>query len=81
MGNEYFENALMQNTDAWYEKYKAEKRKVEQAKKIIMTFLQLRNGNVFDCCKDKECPCENPLCETINEQAEQFLNGTTKNEE
>ena len=81
MGNEYFENALMQNTDAWYEKYKAEKRKVEQAKKIIITFLQLRNGKVLDCCKDKECPCENPLCETINEQAEQFLKETTKNEE
>ena len=44
-----------------------------KAKEIIKTFLQLRNGNVLDCCKNKECPCENPLCETINERAEQFI--------
>ena len=48
-------------------------KELEQAKEIIKTFLQLRNAEVLDCCKDKECPCENPLCETINKQAEQFL--------
>ena len=46
---------------------------LEQAKKIIKIFLQLRNGNVLDCCRDKECPCDNPVCENINEQAEKFL--------
>ena len=54
------------NADTYYDQ-------LTKAKEIIKTFLQLRNGNVLDCCKDKECPCENPLCETINEKAEQFL--------
>ena len=52
---------------------KENEEQLKQAKEIIKTFLQLRNGKVLDCCKDKECPCENPLCETINERAEQFL--------
>ena len=50
-----------------------EECKYEQAKEIIKIFLQLRNGNVLDCCRDKECPCDNPVCENINKQAEQFL--------
>ena len=58
--------------------YNADQR--TKAKKIIKTFLQLRNGKVLDCCKDKECPCENPLCEIINEQAEQFLKEIKENE-
>lgn len=54
------------------------KKQVEQAKKIIKIFLQLRNGNVSECCRDKECPCDNPVCENINEQAEQFIREVEK---
>lgn len=43
-------------------------KQLEQAKEIIKKFLSLRHD-----CKDKDCPCESPICETIDEQAEQFL--------
>ena len=56
-----------------YDEIEKRDKKLTKAKEIIKTFLQLRNGNVLDCCKNKECPWENPLCETIDEQAEQFV--------
>jgi len=42
--------------------------KLARAKEIIKKFLSLRHN-----CKDKDCPCESPICETIDDKAEQFL--------
>ena len=39
-----------------------------KATEIIKEIFSLRHD-----CKDKDCPCESPICETIDEKIEQFL--------
>ena len=43
-------------------------KNLTKATEIIKSFLSLRHD-----CKDKDCPCESPICETIDERAKQFL--------